>query len=303
MRKLLFIYLMFALASFSSAALAQKAFTNDDLASDAIRLEDQIKKDAAPLAARTPDQLRKDAQAALARKDITGAAKNYAAILIPNIKDAQAWLTYSRALLAASDSYSWSLNATTAAYIAYPARRDETGRSGGARRLGEVYAKREIWRPSLNAYRASLDLVDLPGVRKIYTKEREKYGFRILDYKVDKDSAAPRACFQFSDPLARGKRRFRALCRRRRHRQCRDHDRRPAALRRRPETWRALCHRAAPGPALGGRRSAAEMADYEIYVRDRSPQVHFTGKNYVLPRVGQEGIPGRLGQYAKSRDR
>ena len=30
---------------------------------------------------------------------------------------------------------------------------------------------------------------------------------------------------------------------------------------------------------------------YDIYVRDRSPQVHFTGKNYVLPRVGQEGIP------------
>ncbi len=32
-------------------------------------------------------------------------------------------------------------------------------------------------------------------------------------------------------------------------------------------------------------------ADYDIYVRDRAPQVHFTGKNYVLPRVGQEGIP------------
>ena len=32
-------------------------------------------------------------------------------------------------------------------------------------------------------------------------------------------------------------------------------------------------------------------ADYEIYVRDRSPLVHFTGKNYVLPRAGQEGIP------------
>ena len=32
-------------------------------------------------------------------------------------------------------------------------------------------------------------------------------------------------------------------------------------------------------------------ADYDIYVRDRSPQVRFTGKNYVLPRVGQEGVP------------
>ena len=34
-----------------------------------------------------------------------------------------------------------------------------------------------------------------------------------------------------------------------------------------------------------------KSADYEIYVRDRSPQVRFTGRNYVLPRTGQEGIP------------
>ena len=34
-----------------------------------------------------------------------------------------------------------------------------------------------------------------------------------------------------------------------------------------------------------------KTADYDIYVRDRSPQVRFTGRNYVLPRTGQEGIP------------
>ena len=34
-----------------------------------------------------------------------------------------------------------------------------------------------------------------------------------------------------------------------------------------------------------------KSADYEIYVRDRTPSVRFTGKNYVLPRTGQQGIP------------
>ena len=34
-----------------------------------------------------------------------------------------------------------------------------------------------------------------------------------------------------------------------------------------------------------------KSADYEIYVRDRSPQAHFAGKAYVLPRQGQEGAP------------
>ena len=35
----------------------------------------------------------------------------------------------------------------------------------------------------------------------------------------------------------------------------------------------------------------ARSADFTIYVRDRQPQVRFTGKSYVLPRTGQQGIP------------
>ena len=38
-------------------------------------------------------------------------------------------------------------------------------------------------------------------------------------------------------------------------------------------------------------KSLLKSADYEIYVRDRSPQAHFAGKAYVLPRQGQEGAP------------
>ena len=35
----------------------------------------------------------------------------------------------------------------------------------------------------------------------------------------------------------------------------------------------------------------ARSADFTIYVRDRKPTVRFTGKSYVLPRTGQQGIP------------
>ena len=37
--------------------------------------------------------------------------------------------------------------------------------------------------------------------------------------------------------------------------------------------------------------SLLKSADYEIYVRDRSPQAHFAGQAYVLPRQGQQGAP------------
>ena len=40
-------------------------------------------------------------------------------------------------------------------------------------------------------------------MRKTYEDMREKHGFRILDYKVDNESAKPRVCFNFSEPLAR----------------------------------------------------------------------------------------------------
>ena len=39
------------------------------------------------------------------------------------------------------------------------------------------------------------------------------------------------------------------------------------------------------------RETLQKSADYNIYVRDRSPFVRFTGKAYVLPRTGQRGIP------------
>ena len=37
--------------------------------------------------------------------------------------------------------------------------------------------------------------------------------------------------------------------------------------------------------------SLLKAQDYDIYVRDRSPQARFTGRNYVLPRIGPEGAP------------
>ena len=65
---------------------------------------------------------------------------------------------------------------------------------------------REHWRPALNAYRGEpRSSPTIRASRQTYEALREEHGFRILDYKVDSDSASPRACFQFSEPLARGK--------------------------------------------------------------------------------------------------
>ena len=119
---------------------------------------------------------------------------------------------------------------------------------------------------------------------------REKHGFRIVDYKVDNESSAPRICFNFSESLARKT------------------DFTPyvavagaadAAISaedqqicvegvKHGERYAIVLRQGLPS-AVG--ESLLKDADYEVYVRDRSPQAHFAGRAYVLPRQGQLGAP------------
>jgi len=127
-------------------------------------------------------------------------------------------------------------------------------------------------------------------VRNVYEDLREKHGFRILDYKIDNESASPRACFQFSETLAQARVDYTpfvtALGFANAAISTEDQQLCVEGLKH-GEHYKIVLREGLPSAAGEALRKSA---DYEIYVRDRSPLVHFTGKNYVLPRVGQEGI-------------
>jgi uncharacterized protein YfaS (alpha-2-macroglobulin family) len=292
MRKSALLTLALAFLLWTGLAQARPSFVSDELESDAIRLEHSIGKDLGALASRPLPQLREDLAQAVARKDFKAALNLSAAIVAANPKDAGAWLFYSRASLAAawSDRNFWGTSAA-AAYIAYERAGAKAEQAVALAWLGEMYADRSMWRPSLDAYRASLDLADAAEVRKVYEDLREKHGLRILNYKIDNESASPRACFQFSEPLALGKADFapfvtvsgfaNAAISTEEQQLC-------VEGLKHGEHYKIVLREGLPTAAGDVLR---KPADYEIYVRDRSPLVHFTGKNYVLPRVGQEGIP------------
>ena len=178
-----------------------------------------------------------------------------------------------------------------AAYTAYQRASNPSDEASALSLLGKIYAAQQSWRPPLDAYAASLKLFDDAAVRTTYEELRAAHGFRIMDFKVDSDSASPRVCFQFSDPLAGGKVDFTpfvavsgsasAAVTAEGSQLCVDglkHSERYAMVLRQglpSSVGEALLH----------------SADYEIYVRDRAPQARFTGRNYVLPSTGQEGIP------------
>src|SRR5215217_3278489 len=279
------------------AAHAQKSFLDESLASDSVRLEAQIKTEAGRSgAARPAEQARRDAEASLARGNPRAALGLALAAVAAEPGDGQNWLIYARAAGAVdprdwNERYTLQQRVTTAAYAAYQRAATRKDEAAALAALGQIYVAREMWRPALNAYRASLEHSDDAEVRRTYETLREKRGFRITDFKVESDSSAPRVCFQFSDPLATGKVDFapfvavsgaaNAAISTVGSQLCVD------GLKH-GERYAFVLRQGLPS-AVG--ESLLKSADYEVYVRDRSPQVRFTGRNYVLPRTGQEGIP------------
>jgi uncharacterized protein YfaS (alpha-2-macroglobulin family) len=285
---------MFSVAT-GGAALAQKAFQRDDLADAAIKLEAQIRTESgtvtAPAAA-----LRRDADAAFQRNDFRNGLLILGRITVVAPEDSANWLRIAQTVLqirpgTVRERTMLLERAATAAYIAYQRTKSPAEEAAALLIVSRSYADRQLWRPALDAMRLSLDLREVADVRQQYERMREDHGFRLLDYSVDADASSPRACFQFSEDLP-GRRAdlspFVSVS---------GQDRPAVSVDRRQICVEGLKHgerytimlRAGIPSAV--RETLAKPAEFSIYVRDRKPLVRFSGRAYVLPRVGQRGIP------------
>src|SRR6266853_2148059 len=194
------------ISSFSAVA-ADKPYHRDDLAEAAVRLEGQIKADAGPVA-KPLATLRREADAAFARNDQRAGMQLLGQIVAVAPADTANWLRLARTILQirpsdARERATLLERATTAAYIAYQRTTNGGEEADALVILGRSFAERTLWRPALDARRLSLELREVADVGSQYEKMRDDHGFRLLDYSVDSDSASPRACFQFSEDLAK----------------------------------------------------------------------------------------------------
>jgi hypothetical protein len=190
-----------------TAQAADKAFKRDDLADSAIKLEAQIKSEAGPVA-KSGATLRTDADAAFKRSDFRTGLQILGQIATTAPEDSANWLRLARTIFQIKPSNSTEETfllerASTAAYIAYQRAGNAGDEADALAVLGHAMSERKLWRPALDALRLSLDLREVADVRGQYEKMRDEHGFRLLDYTVDSDSASPRACFQFSEDLAK----------------------------------------------------------------------------------------------------
>ena len=279
------------------AAAQDKPFAHKGIAADADRYESFLKTQW-KTSLKKPAELRAAGDRALA-SDPRAASRAFAQAVAADEHDPASWLGLAKALLAitpdankGAERYDLPVNASGAALRAYQLAPSGEQKAAALASLGEALQRRAYWRPALEAYGASLQLVDSQSTRETYDKLRAEHGFRMVDYKTENDAANPRVCLQFSEMLTRASgvdfAKFVAVD---------GHD--PQSL---LAEGRQLC---LEGLTYGQRYEVKLRAglpsdvgekldkpvEIAVYVPDRKPMARFTGRSYVLPSRGQQGIP------------
>ncbi len=292
---------MLALATLTAPAAAQeKSFSHQGVAADAKRYETFLKANWKS-DGKKPADLKIEAEKVYAT-DARASARLLANVVAADAKDGPAWVRLAEALLAikadpekGSERYDLPVHASGAAYRGYELAKDAPAKAKALSVLGQTLERRSYWRPAIDAYKMSVDLAGAAGgdqtTREAYDRLRAEHGFRMTDYKTESDASAPRLCMQFSEDLARTQSdvaKFISI-----------DGKDPQSL---VQDGKQLCleglkHGAryqvqirAGLPSEVG-ETLNKTADIAVYVPDRTALVRFTGKSYVLPSRGQQGIP------------
>ncbi|MBU2406247.1 MAG: alpha-2-macroglobulin family protein [Alphaproteobacteria bacterium] len=210
--------------------------------------------------------------------------------------DAGLWLNLTRAIQAVrginyQETASLKSEVTAAAWNAYLVSRTAPVRAGILAALAVGLDNRDLFRPALQAYEASLALVNSALVRAEYEDLKARKGFRVIEHTVEADAASPRICAQFSEDLVKV-----------------GVDYAPfvtvdeAAPKSVEAEGRQICvgglshgqqyrvaFRAGLPAAIGEVLESPVMLS--VYVKDRAPSARFTGDSFVLPSTARRGIP------------
>jgi uncharacterized protein YfaS (alpha-2-macroglobulin family) len=283
------------LAAPGAFAQAPTGFLNRTASESGLKLEARLKREAGA-DARPVAELVKQGVAQVRSSSWREASVTFALAAGKDPRNEQAWRNLSVALSRVeTDDYSEKEalreQAVGAAWQAYLAAPDAKTKARALAVLSNALATREDWRPAIDALKASLALADNADARSTYETLRAEHGFRALDYSIDADAAAPRACVQFSEDLAKGRVDFSPFV------VLRGVDQ-PAVTAeaqqvcvdglKHGETYDLTIRAGLPSnvdETLPGNK------EFRIYVRDRKAAARFTGRNYVLPSTGQQGVP------------
>jgi uncharacterized protein YfaS (alpha-2-macroglobulin family) len=237
------------------------------------------------------EELTTIAQSELMSGRVDTAIYNYKGALSLTPDDGALWIALAQAAGTAKDDGAANGEGTLAAVNGYLLSRTTETRADALAVLGAALAKQQNHRQALDAYKESLELVDAATVRAAYDDLRERQGFRVTGNTVDADSANPRACVQFSEPLVKSGFDYAPFV---------------ALNGQAPKAMEAKDNQICVEGLVHGQRYKLTLrlglassvdepltaqVDLDIYVKDRSATVRFTGDSFVLPSTARRGIP------------
>lgn len=182
-------------------------------------------------------------------------------------------------------------DATASAYNAYLLSRTAKVRAESLTLIARALDKRDMFRPALQAYEASLALDNSASVRAEYEDLKARKGFRVVDHSIDADTTSPRVCAQFSEALVKAGVDYTPFVT--------VDDAAPKAVEAKDQQicveglehgkhYRVTFR---PGlPAAIGEVLEAPVV-LSVYIQDRAQSARFTGDSFVLPSTARRGIP------------
>ncbi|SLN30995.1 hypothetical protein ROA7450_01365 [Roseovarius albus] len=205
------------------------------------------------------------------------------------------WAEYARLLLAintnsSSDKRRYANWAQGAAFNAYLRAPNDPARVSALQVMAESLERNNRGRDMIPALRLAQSIQPRDDIQVALEAAAAKYGFRIIEHRADNESSAPRICAEFSEPLVKAGLDYTPYVRL------------PDAGLVVQAEERQLCidgvqhgshYRVTFRQGLPAASGETMLKDVELalYVRDRSPQVNFSGRSYVLPRAADAALP------------
>nr|WP_121061562.1 alpha-2-macroglobulin family protein [Chachezhania antarctica] len=208
---------------------------------------------------------------------------------------ADLWADYAqRLLLLTSDDYQtqrdYDQRGLSAAINAYLRATGPGEEATALNLLAQALEAQDRGKQMIPTLRLAIAAQPRPGLQAALDDAIGKYGFRITDTTVESDSAAPRICAEFSDPLAQAGVDYETYVRL------------PSSALVVEADGYQLCvdgvehgerYRITFRQGLPAEDGEVLHKDVEItqYVRDRSPSLQFSGQSYLLPKSAGAALP------------
>ncbi|PDV86790.1 hypothetical protein CO652_19215 [Rhizobium sp. H4] len=236
------------------------------------------------------DSLTASARLDMTANNLTDALIAFHGALSITPGDADLWLETARSASLGSAQTGTSGQAVLDALNGYELTRTKAKRAEALAVLADALDRNANYRPALHAYKASLALVASDDVQAAYLQLKATQGFRITEHTVDADSATPRACATFSESLVKTTdyTPFVTL-----------NGAAPKALETKDkqicveglthgETYKIAFRTGLPSSVD---ETLEAPVSIDVYIKDRSQMVRFTGDSFVLPSTARRGIP------------